>query len=96
MFYNRERGAVPTGGVICMESRRRPFTKPCHDSDFLWYRFNPCGTCFVRPGPDTLLYRKCVPIIQKVGSRVAKALVINAITVGGGVNAWAAGAKHEI
>ena len=28
MFYNRERGAVPTGGVICMESRRRPFTMP--------------------------------------------------------------------
>ena len=39
---------------------------------------------------------KCVLIIQKVGSCVTKALVINAITVGGGVNAWAAGAKHEI
>ena len=41
---------------------------------------------------------KCVLIIQKVGSCVTKALVINAIMVffWGGVNAWAAGAKHEI
>ncbi len=39
---------------------------------------------------------KCVLIIQKVGSCVTKALVSNAIMVGGGVNAWAAGAKHEI
>ncbi len=39
---------------------------------------------------------KCVLIIRKVGSCITKVLVINNIMVGGGVNTWAAGAKHEI